>query len=186
MAYKTLAAIALAATVAASAAHADTTYQNDNHFSVWMADDPVACHFKEFQPTQAGYAGFGIALGYYPDGRETPMMFAYQEKGFNWTASGKVTVQIGGFTPWAFDMKADGSDQLTLWNPVGGQVKRFIGEFMAGQSMTISTGSGTRVFSLAGSTAAIQSFARCLGDLPGGRASNIPAAVDPRGPVTRF
>lgn len=185
-------AISLLASVAslalAGAARADTLYLESANWKVWEApvNGGAACHMKAFSYTTAGYAAFGIGGGFYSNGAAAPALFAYQEQGFRWTSNGTITVRIGGFAPWSLRMTVnqEAPEQLVLFTQDGTSMQRFMQELAAGSSLSITTLSGTRYFSLTGSAAAYDAWGRCLGDVQ--TAATVQPLPRPRAPVTQI
>jgi hypothetical protein len=197
----TLAAFALATSLFSSVTvHAAEFYDDsrwrsiaDVHWHVWSVPSTSKgsmCNLQVLTPTAAGYAVFGIARGYQDD-HPLGDGFVYQESGVHWNHSGPVTVQVAGYEPWTFDMTPGGTDLpelLAFYSNDSAAMMRFIDQFSAGQSMSITTPNGTRNFSLADSRLPLQALNRCFDDakaiaMPQQSIVPLPAAVAPAAPA---
>jgi hypothetical protein len=184
----TSAAVASLAAVTLTPAVAEPlVWHQDARFTVWQETDTRGapeCMFKAFHSTVSGTANWGFIFD-----PGLPTQFIYGEDGINWYQGGSVSVRIDHAAPFTAHMKPGTSQPSLLFMTLEGTsqatIRDFLNELTWGNQLFITTGLGTRTFSLAGSAAALQSFGQCMNAINPGGATPAPApapvpAVRPR------
>jgi hypothetical protein len=159
---------------------------NTASWQVWSAlfDDGShqGCYAKHKISTAQGFASVGLSQ---IDTRSA-LAFHYSEGGLAWKMpAGTIVLQIDVNAPLTLATTIATDDPSHLYADIGDN-GALITQMMTGSVLRISTRSGVRTFSLAGSGQAITTMAHCVNSIAAEAGDNavapLPAPITPRAP----